>query len=79
MAIVTGANCGLGLRAAELLCQAGVHVIVACRCVSRGTQAVNQITTNNPNANVSFMQVSIVKPQRTQWTKKTLSLVPDVL
>ena len=31
VAIVTGSNTGIGLQTAKMLCDAGAHVVMACR------------------------------------------------
>ena len=41
--IVTGANTGIGLHTASLLHSAGNHVVLACRSVRKGGQAVEAI------------------------------------
>lgn len=43
LAIVTGANCGLGYEIAKELCNRGVNVILACRNQSAGQQAIARI------------------------------------
>ena len=61
VAIVTGANCGIGFRAAELLCEAGAEVILACRSEARGNDAVGKIRSANESAKASFMQVRCLR------------------
>jgi len=41
--LVTGANSGLGLVAAELLAAAGAHVLMACRSPERGEAALHTV------------------------------------
>lgn len=43
VAIVTGANSGLGYETARVLCKAGARVILACRDLAKGKQAATQI------------------------------------
>jgi len=40
VAIVTGANAGIGFATAKMLAERGAHVIVACRSKERGNAAV---------------------------------------
>ena len=57
VAIVTGANTGLGLLTAEFLCKDGCHVIFACRSEEKGTAAVEKIKDAIPDAAATFIQV----------------------
>lgn len=50
LAIVTGANAGLGYETALALAAAGAEVIVAARNRSRGAEAVRRILTQYPSA-----------------------------
>jgi NAD(P)-dependent dehydrogenase (short-subunit alcohol dehydrogenase family) len=59
--IITGANSGIGFKAAELLCQDGYEVILACRNPERGTAAAELIKSANQKAEASFMQVCIYR------------------
>lgn len=43
VAIVTGANCGIGFETAKSLALHGAHVIMACRDSSKAHQAINKI------------------------------------
>ena len=46
LAIVTGANSGIGLEAARVLVQKGATVVLACRSEERGTKALDEIRAN---------------------------------
>ncbi len=50
VALITGANTGIGLVTARELAARGAHVFVACRSVEKGQAAVDEIrkTTGNP-------------------------------
>jgi len=50
IAIVTGANTGLGYETTHVLYQQGMHVIVACRNANKGQEAVARIRASAPDA-----------------------------
>jgi NAD(P)-dependent dehydrogenase (short-subunit alcohol dehydrogenase family) len=50
VALVTGANSGLGLVAARELAKAGAHVVVACRDTTKGEAAVEGIREAAPGS-----------------------------
>jgi NAD(P)-dependent dehydrogenase (short-subunit alcohol dehydrogenase family) len=54
LAVVTGANSGLGYETALALASAGAEVIVAARSADKGHQAVARIRAQVPSANVRF-------------------------
>ncbi len=59
VAIVTGANSGIGYEMARELARKGATVVLACRSQSRGETALSQIRTENPNANVELMLLNL--------------------
>ena len=52
LAILTGANSGIGLHAARELARAGCSVILACRSLERATAAKQRIERETPGAKV---------------------------
>jgi len=52
VAVVTGANSGLGLVTARELARAGADVVLACRDTTKGADARNQILARVPEAEV---------------------------
>ncbi|KAI8088061.1 uncharacterized protein B0P05DRAFT_465076 [Gilbertella persicaria] len=50
VAIVTGANSGIGLETARVLALAGAKVIVPCRTLEKATQAISNIQKNVPHS-----------------------------
>ncbi len=54
IAIVTGANSGIGFETARALADKGADVILACRNRDKGEAAVRQIVQAHPGARVEF-------------------------
>ena len=59
LAIVTGANTGLGFETAAALASKGYRVLITSRSASKGNEAVARITSDNPMANVSMMELDL--------------------
>jgi len=59
VAIVTGANSGLGFHTAKWLAQLDVHVILACRDPPKGAAAVQEIKQFTKNGVVEFMELDL--------------------
>lgn len=59
VAVVTGANAGLGLETAAVLAERGARVVVAVRDLGKGETAVGEITRRTPNADVALQQLDL--------------------
>ncbi|MCP5101584.1 MAG: SDR family NAD(P)-dependent oxidoreductase [Chloroflexi bacterium] len=59
VAIVTGANSGIGYETARALAQKGATVVMACRSMSKGETAVSQIRSEFPNAKLELMHLDL--------------------
>jgi NAD(P)-dependent dehydrogenase (short-subunit alcohol dehydrogenase family) len=59
LAIVTGANSGLGLVTARELARAGAEVVLACRNTAKGEQAREQIAAEVPGAEVHVEELDL--------------------
>lgn len=62
IALVTGANKGLGLATARLLAQQGILVLMGCRSVARGKAATAEL--HKEGLPVEFMQLDVTKPEQ---------------
>lgn len=59
LAIVTGANTGIGFEAALTLAQKGAKVILACRTPAKGQDAVARIQAAHPSGSAHFEQLDL--------------------
>ncbi len=59
VAIVTGANSGLGSETALALAAKGAHVVLACRDASRAQAALDRIRAAAPQASVEVMPLDL--------------------
>ncbi len=86
-AIVTGANKGIGLEIAKKLSLQGVHVIMACRDISLGAQAAEEIRLSRNSSSsssaadgtdsiaIDVMELDISKPESiTKFVSDVISL-----
>ena len=59
IAIVTGANSGLGYDTAAVLAEKGAHVVLAVRNIDKGKEAVDRIKAASPNAVVTLQELDL--------------------
>jgi retinol dehydrogenase 12 len=59
VALITGANTGIGWVTARELAAAGAHVFIACRSPERGREAINAIHAAVANANVELLTLDL--------------------
>jgi hypothetical protein len=60
VAVVTGANRGIGFEAARQLALHGLHVVLASRDAERGQDAAERIPTEAPGGSVEWRQLDVV-------------------
>jgi NAD(P)-dependent dehydrogenase (short-subunit alcohol dehydrogenase family) len=59
VAIITGANTGLGYETALALAEHGAHVVLAVRNLDKGKDAAARITAKSPNAEVTLQELDL--------------------
>ena len=59
VAIVTGANSGIGYGAAAVLAAKGAHTVLAVRNLDKGSEAANRIKKASPNAVVALQELDL--------------------
>jgi NAD(P)-dependent dehydrogenase (short-subunit alcohol dehydrogenase family) len=59
VAIITGANSGLGFDTAAVLAGKGAHVVLAVRNLDKGSEAADRIMQASPNATVSLQELDL--------------------
>jgi NAD(P)-dependent dehydrogenase (short-subunit alcohol dehydrogenase family) len=59
VALITGANSGIGLEAARVLAGRGAHVVLACRTRSKADAARDSILADHPSADVSIVDCDV--------------------
>ena len=59
VAVITGANSGIGYEAAEVLAGKGAHVVLAVRDPDKGKQAASRIERAHPGAGAAVQQLDL--------------------
>jgi NAD(P)-dependent dehydrogenase (short-subunit alcohol dehydrogenase family) len=59
VAVITGANTGLGFETAAALAAKGAHVVLAVRNLDKGKDAIALITRRSPNVDVALQELDL--------------------
>jgi NAD(P)-dependent dehydrogenase (short-subunit alcohol dehydrogenase family) len=59
VAVITGANTGLGFETAAALAEHGAHVVLAVRNLDKGKDAATLISRRSPNASVALQELDL--------------------
>lgn len=80
LAVVTGANSGIGYVTARELARRGAHVVLACRSRERGQEAVERLRAEAPDARtelrmLDLADLSSVRSFAADWSHDRLDLL----
>jgi len=79
VAIITGANAGLGFEASKQLARKGAAVIVACRNIQRATAAIQELKKELPKSDIEFIQLDLASLRSIRSFVETFSSKYDRL
>jgi NAD(P)-dependent dehydrogenase (short-subunit alcohol dehydrogenase family) len=57
--LITGANSGLGLESTRMLAGRGARVVMACRNLDKGRQAMDEVRAAYPDAELDLMELDL--------------------
>jgi NAD(P)-dependent dehydrogenase (short-subunit alcohol dehydrogenase family) len=63
VAVITGANTGLGYETAAALAAKGAHVVLAVRNLDKGKDAATRIAATSPNADVKLQELDLTSQE----------------
>jgi NAD(P)-dependent dehydrogenase (short-subunit alcohol dehydrogenase family) len=72
VAVITGANTGLGYETASALAEHGAHVILAVRNLDKGKNAAALITRRNPGSSVALQELDLTSLDSIRTAAKQL-------
>jgi NAD(P)-dependent dehydrogenase (short-subunit alcohol dehydrogenase family) len=72
VAVITGANTGLGFETALALAAHGAHVVLAVRNLDKGKDAISRITSQSPQADVALQELDLTSLESTRTAAEQL-------
>jgi NAD(P)-dependent dehydrogenase (short-subunit alcohol dehydrogenase family) len=72
VAVVTGANTGLGYETALALAAHGAHVVLAVRNLDKGKDAISRIVAQSPQADVALQELDLTSLESTRAAAEQL-------
>lgn len=77
VAVITGANTGLGYETAKALAERGAHVVLAVRNLDKGKGAVTRITRESPGADVTLQELDLTSLASVRAASEALRAAHD--
>jgi NAD(P)-dependent dehydrogenase (short-subunit alcohol dehydrogenase family) len=77
VAVITGANTGLGYETALALADRGAHVVLAVRNLDKGKDAAARITAHSPHADVALQELDLTSLQSVRSAAEQLRTAHD--
>jgi NAD(P)-dependent dehydrogenase (short-subunit alcohol dehydrogenase family) len=77
VAVITGANTGLGYETALALADRGAHVVLAVRNLDKGKDAAARITAHSPHADVALQELDLTSLQSVRAAAEELRTAHD--
>jgi NAD(P)-dependent dehydrogenase (short-subunit alcohol dehydrogenase family) len=77
VAVITGANTGLGYETAAALAEHGAHVVLAVRNLDKGKEAVARITANASQADVALQELDLTSLESVRAAAEQLRATHD--
>jgi NAD(P)-dependent dehydrogenase (short-subunit alcohol dehydrogenase family) len=72
VAVITGANTGLGYETALALAAHGAHVVVAVRNLDKGKDAISRIVAQSPRADVALQELDLTSLESVRTAARQL-------
>ena len=72
VAVITGANTGLGYETALALAAHGAHVVLAVRNLDKGKDAISRIVSQSPQADVALQELDLTSLESTRAAARQL-------
>lgn len=73
VAVITGANGGLGFQTAIALARMGTRVVMACRSMDKAETAQRELLAEVPNADVTVLPLDVSEPESIREFGRTFS------
>jgi NAD(P)-dependent dehydrogenase (short-subunit alcohol dehydrogenase family) len=77
VAVITGANTGLGYETAAALADRGAHVVLAVRNLDKGKEAAARITAQSPDADVALQELDLTSLESVRAAAEQLRSAHD--